>query len=76
LKGVRKIVSNSFSEDEIRLLADICRILLRGGDPRQLVRVPAFKQIVRKQEAMSLRMKEFKSRYPNRLWKSKNIKQF
>lgn len=47
--------STSFSDEEIQLLDELFRILLRGGDARRLVRNRAFANVMRKVLSMKER---------------------
>jgi hypothetical protein len=52
--------STSFSDEEIHLLDEMFRILIRGGDARRLVRNRAFANVMRKVSAMKERAKALK----------------
>jgi hypothetical protein len=53
--------SVSFSHDEIVLFDEILRVLLRGGDPRTMVRNPAFAGLMKKASTMRARIEHLKN---------------
>lgn len=57
----RITASQSFNEDEIKVLDGIFSTLLRGGDPKILMRSPAAKNVMRKVQTMKASIERQKS---------------